>query len=86
MCYVVIPDQLWMKPYQDTFLITIFRNITLENMDMNQVFLQISSNETYNTINHKMPVLKNRLLEQEFVENGTLLDIEYTEENIQFIN
>ena len=85
MCYVLIPDQMWMKPYQDTFLITIFRNITLENMDMNRVFLQISSNETYNTINHKMTVLKNRLLEQEFVENGTILDIEYSEENIEFI-
>ena len=41
--------------------------------------------ETYDTVNHKMTVLKNRLLEQEFVENGTLLDIEYTEENIEFI-
>ena len=32
-----------------------------------------------------MPGLKNEMLEQEFVGNGTSLRIEYTEENFEFI-
>ena len=24
MCYVILPDQMWMKPFQDDFLITIY--------------------------------------------------------------
>ena len=85
MCYVVIPDQIWMRPFEDTLLITIFRNITSENKDMNQIIIQVSSNDTYNTVNEKMTSLTNTMLEQEFLSNGTAVQLTYTEENIEFI-
>ena len=85
MCYVLIPDQMSMKPFQDTLMIMIFSNKTLENMDINQINVKVSSNDSYNTINEKMTGLKNTMLEQEFVGNGTTLRIEYTEESFEFI-
>ena len=85
MCYVLKPDQMLLKPFQDVFLISIIRNITSENMDMRKIFLQTSSNDTYYTLTHKMTGLKNKVLEVDFVENGTYMAIEYTESNIEFI-
>ena len=85
LCYVLMPDQMQMKPFQDTLMIMIFSNKTLENMDINQINVKVSSNDSYNTINEKMTGLKNTMLEQEFVGNGTTLRIEYTEESFEFI-
>ena len=43
-----------MKPMSDTWLVTIAKNITLENKDMNKVSIQISANDTFNSMNFKM--------------------------------
>ena len=77
-CYVIIPNQLQMKPVEDMWSVTIARNTTLENKDMNNIYLQISSNDTFNTINLKMSGLTNHITEEIFTEekNG-YLEIEY---------
>ena len=52
MCYVIIPDQILMRPIQDTLTISIAKNLT-DGYD--RLFIQISSNDTFNSIN--TPVL-----------------------------
>ena len=52
MCYVIIPDQLFIRPFQDTLGIFIAKNLTDGN---DKLLIQISSNDTFNTINS--PVL-----------------------------
>ena len=85
-CYVIIPNQIQMKPVEDIWSVTIARNTTLENKDMNNIYIQISSNDTFNTINLKMNGLTNQITEEIFTEekNG-YLNIEYTEKNMEFI-
>ena len=85
-CYVIIPNQIQMKPVEDIWSVTIARNTTLENKDMNNIYIQISSNDTFNTINLKMNGLTNHITEEIFTEekNG-YLNIEYTEKNMEFI-
>ena len=53
MCYVIIPDQLLMRPFQDTLAIFIAKNLTDDGND--KLLIQISSNDTFNNINS--PVL-----------------------------
>ena len=85
-CYVIIPNQLQIKPVEDVWSVTIARNTTLENKDMNNIYIQISSNDTFNTINLKMSGLTNHIREEIFTEekNG-YLEIEYAENNMEFI-
>ena len=52
MCYVIIPDQISMRPFQDTLVISIAKNLTDGNDNLR---IQISSNDTFNNINS--PVL-----------------------------
>ena len=81
MCYVIIPDQIRMRPIQDTLTISTARNRTEGNDEISKLFLQISSKDTFNTINYKT----SDVMEQEFVSNETYLKIDYTEENTEFI-
>ena len=85
-CYVIIPNQLQIKPVEDMWSVTIARNTTLENKDMNNIYIQISSNDTFNTINLKMSGLTNHIREEIFTEekNG-YLEIDYAEKNTEFI-
>ena len=53
MCYVIIPDQLLMRPFQDTLAIFIAKNNLTDGND--KLLIQISSNDTFNNINS--PVL-----------------------------
>ena len=52
MCYVIIPDQMFMRPFQDALTISIAKNLTDGN---DKLLIQISSNDTFNNINS--PVL-----------------------------
>ena len=52
MCYVIIPDQIFIRPFQDTLAIFIGKNLTDGN---DKLLIQISSNDTFNNINS--PVL-----------------------------
>ena len=51
MCYVIIPDQLSIRPFH-VLTISVAKNLTDGN---DKLFFQISSNDTFNTINS--PVL-----------------------------
>ena len=51
MCYVIIPDQILMRPFQDTLLISIAKNLTDGN---DNLLIQISSNDTFNNINSQV--------------------------------
>ena len=84
-CYIVIPNQLHMKPLEDMWSVTIARNITSENKDMTKIYIQISANDTFNSVNFKMRGVKNDIMEQIFTEekNG-YIEIEYTEKNMEF--
>ena len=85
LCYVIIPTGISLKPYKESIFIGIARNETAENEEMTKVDIQISSNDTYLTFDHKVSGMKNRIIEQEFTSNLTSLGIYYTEENTEFI-
>ena len=53
MCYVIIPNQIFIRPFQDTLAIFIAKNLTDDGND--KLLIQISSNDTFNNINS--PVL-----------------------------
>mgnify|MGYP001267241215 CR=1 FL=1 len=53
MCYVIIPNQLFIRPFQDTLAIFIAKNNLTDGND--KLLIQISSNDTFNNINS--PVL-----------------------------
>ena len=52
MCYVIIPDQISIRPFEETLAIFIAKNLTDGN---DKLLIQISSNDTFNNINS--PVL-----------------------------
>ena len=81
MCYVIIPDQILMRPIQDTLTISTARNHTDGKDEISKLFLQITSKDTFNIINYKT----SDVMEQEFVSNDTYLKIDYTEENTEFL-
>ena len=85
MCYAIIPMGVSIQPYEETMLVAIAKNNTLHNEEMTKVTIQISSNDTYNTVIHKISGMKNRLTEQDFTSKNTSLAIFYTEENSEFI-
>ena len=85
MCYAIIPIGITMQPYEETMLIYIAKNNTSSNEEMTKVSIQISSNDTYNTIVNKVSGMKNRIIEKNFISNAENLVFYYTEENTEFI-
>ena len=85
MCYAIVPIGMTMQPYEDAMLLLIAKNTTLENTEMTKVTMQISSNDSYNTMIHKINGMKNSILEKDFTSNSTSLAIYYTEETNEFI-
>ena len=74
-----------MQPYQDRVMVLIARNDTLDNKEMTRVTIQISSNDTYNALIHKISGAKNSVLETDLTSNLTAIGMYYTEENNEFI-
>jgi hypothetical protein len=66
-------------------VVLIARNNTLNNDVMTSVTIQISSNETYNALLHKMSGVKSSILETTFTSKDTTLAMYYSEENTEFI-
>ena len=85
MCYVIIPMGIYLKPYEELMQIIVARNNTGDNEEMKKVSIQISSNDTYNTIIHKISGVKNSISEKDFTSNTTINAIYYTEENTELI-
>ena len=52
---------------------------------MTRVTIQISSNDTYNALIHKISGAKNSVLETDLTSNLTAIGMYYTEENNEFI-
>ena len=84
MCYVIIPKETFMTPYT-YFTLLVAKNNTSEKDKMDEVTLQISSNDTFHTIFTGAPAMKNEMISTEFDLNN-MLDIKYTEENEKFID
>ena len=85
MCYVIIPMGIYMRADEETMQIIVARNNTGDNEEMTKVTVQMSSNDTYNTLVHKISGLKNSILEKDFISNTTNFAIYYTEENTELI-
>ena len=85
MCYIIIPDEILMRPFHDTLAISIARNLTDGNDEISKLFIQISSNDTFNTINFKTSTIVNEVMEEEFVSNDTYMNIDYKLESTEFI-
>ena len=66
-------------------MVLIAKNDTLDNAEMKRVTVQISSNDTYNALIHKISGVKNSIIETDFTSKDTALEISYSEENTEFI-
>ena len=85
MCYAIIPIGMFLKPYKETMYIAIARNVTADSNEMKKVTIQISSNDTYDTINHSISGMKNMKIERDLTSGYTNLGIFYTEEITEYI-
>ena len=66
-------------------VVLIAKNDTSDNKEMTRVTIQISSNDTYNALIHKISGAKNSVLETDLTSNLTAIGMYYTEENNEFI-
>ena len=73
-----------MQPYREKMVLLVARDDTLNN-EMTRLKIQISSNDTYNALIHKISGVKNSILETDFTSKDTALEISYSEENTEFI-
>ena len=73
-----------MQPYREKMVLLVARDDTLNN-EMTRVNIQISSNDTYNALIHKISGVKNSIIETDFTSKDTALEISYSEENTEFI-
>ena len=85
MCYAIIPNGMFLRPYKETMYIAIARNVTADGKEMKKVTIQISSNDTYDTINQSISGMKNMKIERDLTSGYTNLGISYTEENTEYI-
>ena len=88
MCYIIIPNETFMTPYVDYLTLFIAKNNTSKKDKMDKVMVQISSNDTFDTIHKTAPAIDNEMISIEFdIENkDDRLLIEYTEENTEYIS
>ena len=85
MCYAIISMGMSLRPYKETMFLAIAKNNTEDNKEMKKVVIQITSNDTFYTINQSISGMKNKKIELEFTSNDLTLAISYTEENTEFI-
>ena len=88
MCYIIIPNEIFMTPYVDYLNILVAKNETSNKDKMEKVMVQISSNNTFHTILDSAPGIENEMISREFdLQNkDNLLVIDYAEENTEFLN
>ena len=88
MCYIIIPKEIFMTPYVDSLTLLIAKNSTLNKDKMDEVMVQISSNETFHTIFQPVPAINNEIFSIKFdiQNNDKLLFIEHSEENTEYIS
>ena len=83
MCFTIIPNEIFMTPYVDYLTILVSKR---DKMD--ELIVQISSNDTFHTTYATAPAMNNEMISIDFdIRNkGDGLTIEYTEENTEYIN
>ena len=88
MCYVILPNEIFMSPYLDHLTLIIAKNSTSKEDKMDKVMMQISSKDTFPAIFATAPAVNNELITIDFdLQNeDNFLDIDYTEENTEYIN
>ena len=87
MCYIIIPNEIFMAPYVDYLTIMVAKNSTPNKDKMDDIIVQISSNDTYHTTYAAAPAMNNEMISIDFdIRNKDKgLNIEYTEENTEYI-
>ena len=85
MCYVIIPKEIFMTPYVDFLTLLIAKNNTLKKDKMDKVMVQISSDDTFPTIQFSAPAINNEMISIEFDLQENYLMIDYAEENNEYI-
>ena len=87
MCYTIIPNEIFMAPYVDYLTIMVAKNSTPNKDKMDDIMVQISSNDTYHTTYAAAPAMNNEMITIDFdIHNKDKgLNIEYTEENTEYI-
>ena len=87
MCYIIIPNEIFMAPYVDYLTIMLAKNSTPNKDKMNDIIVQISSNDTYHTTYAAAPAMNNEMISIDFgIHNKDKgLNIDYTEENTEYI-
>ena len=87
MCYIIIPKEIFMTPYLDYLNILVAKNDTSKKDKMEKVMVQISSNNTFQTIIDSAPAIDNEMISHEFhpQNKDNFLVIDYTEENTEYI-
>ena len=88
MCYIIIPSEIFMTPYVDYLTLLVAKNSTLNKDKIDEVMVQISSNDTFPTIMDSAPAIDNEVISMEFdLQNkDKLLFIDYSEENTEYIS
>ena len=88
MCYIIIPSEIFMTPYVDYLTLVVAKNSSLNKDKIDEVMVQISSNDTFPTIMDSAPAIDNEVISMEFdLQNkDKLLFIDYSEENTEYIS
>ena len=86
MCYIIIPNEIFMAPYVDYLTILVAKNSTSKKDEMDEITVQITSKDTFLTIYATAPAMDNEMISIDIQNNGDGLTIEYTEENTEYIN
>jgi hypothetical protein len=84
ICYAIIPNEIFMKPYADKLILLLAKNNTSNEDKMDEIMVQISSKDTLHTIYATAPGMNNEMISSDF-ELQNYLDILYTEENTEYI-
>ena len=66
MCYIIIPSEIFMTPYVDYLTVLVAKNSTLNKDKIDEVMVQISSNDTFPTIMDSAPAIDNEVISMEF--------------------
>ena len=80
LCYIVIPNQLNLKPLHDMMMFSIASNMS----EMTSFTMQISSKETFHSIAVTNDFSNNYLMEEVFTPD-TIFALQYSEEETKFI-
>ena len=87
MCYIIIPNEIFMTPYVDYLTILVAKNSTSKKDKMDKVMVQISSKNTFPTISASAPAMNNEMISSDFGKQNKdhHLTIDYAEENTEYV-